>query len=61
MADKFMLDVRIEIQRVTDGGGYTGERLAVSEQVQLKPGTFLEAMSVLSKFHDLTEKIKTES
>jgi hypothetical protein len=58
---EFTLTVRIEISKSLKGGGYTGERLTIDETVVLKPGTFLEATTILGRFHELAERVKADS
>lgn len=59
-ADTFQLTIRAEITRVYGTGGYTGERLSIDETVVLGAASFLEATRILSRFHELSEHIKTQ-
>lgn len=56
----FVMDVRIEMRKEWIGGASTGERLSISEQITLPPASFIEATSMLARFHDLAQKVKEE-
>lgn len=58
MKKRYSLEIRCCINAETEHGGYTGERLEISETVKVKAENFLELCAVLSKFHELSEQMK---
>lgn len=56
--DKYRLDIRCEIMRLTPDGSFTSDRLTVSDQVQVEVGGFLEIAAILGQFHDLADTIR---
>lgn len=56
---RFEVSIRVEIRKV-EPDGYPLERLTIDETLNLLPGTFVEATTILGRFHELAEKIKTE-
>lgn len=57
----YVLDVRVEITKRYANGGCTGERLSVSEEMELPPTSFLEAAQILGRFNALAEKVRGEA
>lgn len=57
--DGYRLNVRVEIQRVNENGGYSADRFSVDENLQLDVDGFLGVAQVLGRFHELAEHIKT--
>ncbi|MDB5910931.1 MAG: hypothetical protein JWP34_5045 [Massilia sp.] len=54
----YKLNVRIDLERVNDNGGFSGDRLSVDESLRLEVDGFLEVAQVLGRFHELAENIK---
>jgi hypothetical protein len=58
MKKEYHLEIRCSIRAVTEGGGWTGERLEISEEVKVHAKNFLELCAILSHFHTLTGHLK---
>jgi len=57
-ADRFNLRVVVEINKISDSGAYTGERLSINHEYILPVTGFTEVAAVLGRFHDLAEEVK---
>lgn len=58
MADRFQVNVQVEIVKIQEHGGYTGERMSVREDFAVGFKTFTELAGILGQFYDLAERIK---
>ena len=53
---QFELSLEVSLSR----RDYTGERIHISERVNVNAKTFLEVAKILSLFHDLAESLKAK-
>lgn len=60
VTDLYNLDVQVRINRIRQDGGYTGEQLTISQEMQIQADSFIEIASILGKFQETAEKIKGE-
>jgi hypothetical protein len=61
MADRYNLRVTVEINRLGDHDQYTGERLSINQEYTLPVSGFAEIASVLGRFQELAEQVKTDA
>lgn len=55
--ETFKLQVMITIEKFI-GDSYSGERMGVNQQVQLRSVNFLQMCQILGKFQELAEEIR---
>lgn len=58
MADRFRLQIMCEIQRTDEHGTFSGDRLAVRDEIHIQAENFFEIAQVLGQFHELAEAIR---
>jgi len=58
--DRYKVDVRVSIQKVTEHGSYTNDRLSFEDSTDLGSLNFEQIAGLLMRFHDLSQTATAE-
>jgi len=60
MKKTYQLQVICTVTGYSENGGFSGDRLDISETIRVHANDFLELCQTLGRFHELAEKMKEE-